>query len=129
MSPRENERPKVFAGNEDGHAEVFYCGETAGRVTVRSGKKRRPLDPRFDLRKHSLAGFAWGNADAGPAQLSLALLADTLHNDARALKLHHHFSRRVVTIFPERWTITRSRILAHVELIDQQAGPNPEADE
>ena len=29
---------------------------------------------------------------------------------------------RVVAIFPDRWTITRSRILAHVNMIEHQAG-------
>jgi hypothetical protein len=111
-------------------AEVFYSGEQADRVTVtvRHGQVKRPLDPRFDLRKHSPSGFAWGKGDGGPAQLSLALLADALQNDDRALRLHHRFNRRVVTIFPERWTITRSRILAHVSTIEQH-DPTPDASE
>ena len=101
-------------------AEVFYSGEQTGRVTVRQGETKRALDPRFDLHKHSPSGFAWGEGDAGPAQLALALLADALQSDARALQLHHRFSRRVVSIFPERWTITRSRVLAHANMIEQQ---------
>jgi hypothetical protein len=101
-------------------AEVFYSGEQAGQVTIRQGEAKRALDPRFDLRKHSPSGFTWGEGDAGPAQLALALLADALQSDARALQLHHRFNRRVVSIFPERWTITRSRVLAHVNMIEQQ---------
>jgi Family of unknown function (DUF6166) len=101
-------------------AEVFYSGEPTGRVTVRQGETKRALDPRLDLHRHSPSGFTWGEGDAGPAQLALALLADALQSDARALQLHHRFSRRVVSIFPERWTITRSRVLAHVHMIEQQ---------
>jgi hypothetical protein len=103
-------------------AERFYCGEAPGNVTVREGAERWPLDPRVDLLKHS-AGFGWGGADsnAGPAhQLALALLADALQNDARALRVHHNFNSRVVPLFPKRWTITRSRIVAYVEEIETE---------
>src|SRR5439155_2970286 len=40
-----------------------------------------PLNPRLDLRKHSVTGFEWGYGGSGPAQLALALLADHLAND------------------------------------------------
>jgi hypothetical protein len=103
-------------------SEVFYSGEQHGLVTVRQGETKRPLDPRLDLQKHSPDSFAWDKGDAGPAQLALALLADALQSDARALQLHHRFYRRVVTILPDRWTITRSRVLAYVHMIEQQAG-------
>ena len=70
--------------------------------------KKRPLDPRLDLRRHSSSGFAWGkgNYNAAPAhQLALALVADALRNDQRAAQLHERFSRRVVTLFPQRWKL------------------------
>jgi len=102
-------------------AEIFYSGEQDGRVTVREGETKRPLDPRFDLRKYSPTAFVWGKGDSVSAQLSLALLADALHDDARALKLHHRFNRRVVTLLPARWTITRSRILDYADLIEHLA--------
>jgi len=104
-------------------AECFYCGEGPGQVTVREGGEKRPLDPRLDLQKLSPTGFAWGDGSgtAGPAQqLSLALLADALRNDARASRLHQEFKRRVVTLFPKRWTITRSRILAYIDRIESE---------
>ena len=109
-------------------AEIFYSGEQAGQVTVRDGETKRPLDPRFDLRKHSPAGFAWGKGDSVSAQLSLALLADALLDDARALKLHHRFNRRVVTLLPARWTLTRSRILDYAEMIEHPAVTTPNED-
>ncbi len=105
-------------------AEIFYSGEKPENVTVREGQVKRPLDPRHDLRKHSQRGIAWGNGEGG--QLSLALLADALQNDIRALRLHDRFKCRVVTLFPERWTITRSRILAYVNLMEQEV-PSPDA--
>jgi hypothetical protein len=51
--------------------------------------------------------------------LSYALLADALDNDARALRLHHAFRRRVGSILPDRWTLSRSRIRAYADMIEQ----------
>ena len=34
------------------------------------------------------------------------------------MEAHEYFSRRVVTLFPQRWTITRSRILAYVDMFE-----------
>ena len=99
--------------------ERFYCGDAPRQVTFREGANRQPLEPRFDLRNNSSTGFGWGEADAGSAQqLALALLADALGNDARALSVHQEFSRRVIPLFPKRWTISRSRILAYVDRIE-----------
>jgi len=112
-----------------GLVERFYCGEAAGRqVTVREGGTRLPLAVRADLRKHSSA-FAWGlSAHPGCAQLALALLADALGDDAGAMRLQEAFRCRVVELLPERWTITRSRILAHIDLLEYQMGAASPAD-
>jgi hypothetical protein len=89
-------------------------------VIVRKGDDRHSLDPRLDLCKHS-SGFGWGTTgNVGPEQLSVALLADALQDDARALKLHERFRKRVITILPPRWTITRSRIRAHADRIEMR---------
>jgi Family of unknown function (DUF6166) len=107
-------------------AERFYCGQAPRQVIFREGAQRQPLDPRFDLRKLSSTGFAWGTGSAGPTQqLALALLADALGNDARALDVHQDFSRRVIPLFPGRWTITRSRILAYVDRIEAAHNRRP----
>jgi hypothetical protein len=61
-------------------------------VTVRrNGEPPQPLDPRLDLCNHSPTGFEWGYGGSGPAQLALAILADVLGDDDRALALHHDF--------------------------------------
>jgi hypothetical protein len=99
-------------------AERLYSGESLNQVTVREGSDRRPLDLRRDLSNHSANGFAGIEGGADAAQLALALLADALGNDTRALRLQEDFTRRVVTNFPARWTISRSRIIAHVDMIE-----------
>lgn len=106
--------------------ERFYKGEWPHKVTVRKGAEKWPLDPRLDLRRLSPTGFAWGGdqQNSGPAhhQLALALVADALRNDTRALRIHQDFCARVVAIFPQRWTITRSRIVAYVTQIEAKHG-------
>lgn len=70
-----------------------------------------PLDPRFDLRRHSLDGFAWGYSGSGPAQLSLALLADALEDDRLAEQLYQDFKFQVVARLPEdRWEMSQEDI-------------------
>ena len=107
-----------------GAGERFYSGRPSDGVTVRAANKpetRRGLALRLDLASHSPTGFAWGYAGSGAAQLALALLADALGDDARALRLHQDFKARVVMRLPRRWTLTRSRIVAHVRQLEFDA--------
>ena len=71
----------------------------------------RALDPRFDLRFHSPDGFEWGYGGSGPAQLALALLADHLQDNQRALALYQDFKWKVVAGLPrDEWTLTSDDI-------------------
>lgn len=96
--------------------------EGRGRVTVtRPPKHGRPLRPRFDLFNHSPTGFEWGYEGSGPAQLALALLADALGDDDRAVRLHQPFKRKVIALLPrnERWLLAVEQILALADQIDE----------
>jgi hypothetical protein len=79
----------------------------AGAEVTVDGK---PLPPRFDLRKLSPTGFEWTYEGAGPAQLALALLADHLGDDRRALELHERFMREVVAYLDNSWALTSAEI-------------------
>ena len=91
-------------------------------VTACDGKKCQELPLRLDLFNHSPTGFSWGYGGSGPAQLALALLADALGYDDRAIRLHHAFKFKVVAAWPEeeRWWITAEQIAAVVKVIDQE---------
>jgi hypothetical protein len=91
-------------------------------VTVCDGQKCQPLPLRLDLLNHSPTGFSWGYGGSGPAQLALALLADALADDDRAVRLHQEFKFKVVACWPEgeRWWITTEQITAVVTLIEQE---------
>jgi Family of unknown function (DUF6166) len=103
--------------------ERFYSGQRDGRMTVRDGighSEKRPLAPRSVLFKHGTEQIAAPRDASERAQIALTLLADALGDEARAIEAHEYFSRRVVALFPERWTITRSRIVAYINMIDAE---------
>jgi hypothetical protein len=81
-------------------------GLAGAQVTV-DGK---PLDPRFDLKRLSPTGFEWTYEGNGPAQLALALLADHLADDTRALTLYEPFMRAIVADLDNAWELTSADI-------------------
>jgi hypothetical protein len=102
-------------------SERFYSGDSMGHVTVREGSARRLLDcPNPGQRTNS--GFTWGRRESDQAELAFALLTDALADDVRAAQLRYDFHRRVISNLPERWTISRSRILGYVETLRCDAG-------
>ncbi len=78
-----------------------------GAIVTVDGKK---LNPRFDLKTLSKAGFEWTYEGAGPAQLALALLADHLGDDAAALRHYERFMREVVAQLDNAWRLNSSDI-------------------
>lgn len=85
--------------------------ENGCRVVVSAGCACRGLDPRFDLRNHSPAGFEWGYGGSGPAQLALALAADVLGDDEAALGVYQRLKARLVGRLPaDGWTLTEGEL-------------------
>jgi hypothetical protein len=70
----------------------------------------KPLPPRYDLKQLSPTGFEWTYEGAGPAQLALALLADHLGDDRKALALYEPFMREVVAYLDNSWRLTTADI-------------------
>lgn len=70
----------------------------------------RPLPAREDIAALSRDGFEWSYEGIAPAQLALALLADHLGDDRRALALHDWFMREVVANFANEWEMTAADI-------------------
>lgn len=83
-------------------------------VVTRDGTK---IDPRLDLFNHSPTGFEWGYGGSGPAQTALAILADYLKDDDRAVLLHQKFKWDVVAKQPHRgWYIKESVLRGWLKL-------------
>ncbi len=68
------------------------------------------LDERFGLKRYVNSWFEWGYPGDAPRQLALALLADHLGDDAKALELTEPFMAEVVAIFDNEWELTGEEI-------------------
>lgn len=84
------------------------------RVTV----DERPLDPRYDLKRLSSGGFEWTFEGDAPAQLALALLADHLGDDQKALALYEDYMRDVIANLDNDWEITSEDIAKTLSAIE-----------
>ncbi len=99
-------------------AARLYSGRREG-VIVREGEMIRALNPaRPDLEGHS--GFSWGSASPSGKRLAMALLKDALEDEKRAAELADAFNARVISILPERWTMTRERILSYTDVMSRE---------
>lgn len=64
------------------------------------------LDQRLDLKTITDDGFEWSFEGPASAQLALAILADHIGDDAKALRLHEAFMREIVANFANEWQLT-----------------------
>jgi hypothetical protein len=79
------------------------------------------LPLRCDLRNHSPTGFEWGYGGSGPAQLSLALLADALGDNEKAQDHYQAFKFQVVGRLPhERWELSEEDIRQTVAALEAE---------
>ena len=103
----------------------IYEGEFEGdernamehRVVVVEAGRRRPLRWRLDLANHSPTGLSWGYHGSGPAQCALAILADALGDDRRAVELHQAFKRERIAPLSQTdtWELTLDDVLTWAE--------------
>lgn len=116
---------KTFIGSR-GPAENGERGEA--RVVVHeTGKAPRPLNPRNDLHNHSPTGVEWGYMGSGPAQCALALAAEVLGDDDRALLVYQQLKFDVVGLLPvEGFTLTSDQLLVIIEDIERSQNEQPE---
>lgn len=112
---------KHYSGTRSGFPD--RRGEAV--VTVHEpGKPPHPLNPRLDLRRHSPTGCEWGYTGSGPAQLALALAADVLGDDERALAVYQGVKYVLIAALPVgEWTLTGKNLLAIIEAIEADQRP------
>ncbi len=77
----------------DVSARVYQVIRSEGGVEA--SVDGRPLPPRTDLVNHSPTGFEFGYGGSGPAQLSLAILADCV-GEPLALEFYQEFKWAVI---------------------------------
>jgi hypothetical protein len=95
---------KTYHGRRDPEAGCVVTYHRAGALGATL------LPTRSDLCDYFSTGFDWGHNGMGPAQLALALLADHLGDDERALRLHQDFKRHVVSALRDEWALTSDKI-------------------
>jgi hypothetical protein len=90
-------------------------------VVLEEGKPPRPLDPRLDLRNHSPTGVEWGYGGSGPAQLALALAADVLGDDEKAMSVYQRLKFKFIGGLPhEGWEVTEDRLRAAIDAVERE---------
>lgn len=119
------------AGMESPHATPADGRRYVGRRTeqgvvvnvVAADGTETPLDPRFDLRKHSPDGFEMGYTGSGPAQLALAIVADALGDAGRTQRLYQDFKAKVIArIKDDSFDITQDSVRQAVAEIEAKSG-------
>jgi Family of unknown function (DUF6166) len=93
--------------------KIYRGRPTNDGCSVKVGNRRLPL--RLDLRDDAASGFEWGYEGSGPAQLALAILADFLDDDPRAVRLHQAFMREIIGhLDAESWEMPEGTVAAWV---------------
>jgi hypothetical protein len=91
------------------------------KVTRTEGTQMQPLPLRLDIWNHSPTGFEWGYGGSGPAQLSLALLVDALHDEEMAARLHQDFKWEVISRLPfEGWQMEQEVVIATARRLEEE---------
>jgi len=105
----------------------LYIGERTEKgvevIVLDAEGGQEPLDPRYDPRKHSMDGFNFGYGGSGPAQLSLALLADVLCDDEKAQRFYQDFKFKVVArLQGEQFEMSEEEIRQKVATLEAERG-------
>ena len=103
---------------------ISYHGQRTAQgceVTRVEAEKEEPLLPRLDLCSQSETGFEWGYGGSGPAQLSLALLADAIKDEEKALELYQAFKWEVISRLPyAEWELLVAEVREAAARLEQE---------
>lgn len=76
------------------------------RVTV-DGK---PLSEHYEVKQFTKYGFEWTYEGESPQQLALAILADYLGDNEKAIRLSEPFMKQIVANLDNDWTLKSDEI-------------------
>jgi hypothetical protein len=85
------------------------------RVTV-DGK---PLPEHYEVKKFTSYGFEWTYEGESPQQLALAILADYLGDNERAIRLSGPFMKQVVANLDNDWTLKSDEIDSALQSLEK----------
>lgn len=78
----------------------------------------RKLDEHYDIKRFTKYGFEWTYEGESPQQLALAILAEHLRDNERAIRLSEPFMKVVVANLDNDWVLTGDEIDAAVKTIE-----------
>ncbi len=99
-------------------SKIYKGSRTIDGIVVTVDGK--PLDERYDIQAFTSMGFEWTYEGKEPQQLALALLADHLGDDPKALALSKAFTKKVVTELDNDWQLTGDDIDKVLVKIDSE---------
>lgn len=85
------------------------------RVTV-DGK---PLGEHYDVKRFTTYGFEWTYEGESPQQLALAILADYLGDNERAIRLSGPFMKKIVANLDNDWSLKSGEIDSALKSIEK----------
>jgi hypothetical protein len=86
-----------------------------GLVVTVGGK---PLPEHYEVRRFTRFGFEWTYEGESPQQLALAILADWLGDNDRAIRLSGPFMKNVVANLDNDWELTGDQVAAALRKIE-----------
>jgi hypothetical protein len=103
---------------EDAGMKTYEGKRTIDGIVVTAGGKR--LDEHYDVKRFTKYGFEWTYEGESPQQLALAILADHLGDNERALRLSDPFMKSVVANLDNDWTLTGTEIDKAIQGIEKR---------
>ena len=101
----------VFAALSGGDNMKIYEGKRTidGLVVTVDGK---PLPEHYEVKRFTRFGFEWTYEGESPQQLALAILADFLGDNGKAIRLSGPFMREIVANLDNDWVLTGDEVAA-----------------
>jgi hypothetical protein len=80
----------------------------------------QPLPEHYEIKPFTRFGFEWTYEGDSPQQLALAILADYLGDNARAVRLSEPFMKEIVANLDQDWTLGGDAIDAFLRSNDKR---------
>jgi hypothetical protein len=80
----------------------------------------QPLPEHYEIKPFTRFGFEWTYEGDSPQQLALAILADYLGDNARAVRLSEPFMKEIVANLDNDWRLTGAEVDAAVRNLEGQ---------
>ena len=78
----------------------------------------QPLPEHYEIKPFTRFGFEWTYEGDSPQQLALAILADYLGDNARAVRLAEPFMKLIVANLDNDWRLTGAEVDAAVRNLE-----------